>query len=1309
MPPKTAFLLLCLILCLGFLAPQEAARKDRPQSAWPPQAPAELKTVAEKSGFKATGTHAQVVELLDRIAERSENARRISMGQTNEGRDIPVIIFANPPVETAEEAARARQQGKIVVLLFGNIHAGEVDAKEALLMLARELATTPDHPALANLVVAIAPIYNADGNEQFGPIAERRPGQAGPEEGAGQRHNAQDLDLNRDFVKLEAPETRALVRFMRQYDPAIVMDGHTTNGSLHRFLITYAGPKVPAGDAAVIDYSYDKFMPGLQEGMKDRAGIDTFLYGNFAQEHTQWTTFPAEPRYGTNYIGLRNRLSILSESYSYASYEERIRGTLEFARGILNYAGANKDEIRTLIQQSDERAVREGGQIALRTEAVALPEKGTALGFEERRVEGQRRPTAGEPREYEVEILDKWQATHSVERPFAYVIPSALASVVENLQRHGIAVEELREDIEVDATIYTVDEINRAERAFQGHQMVRVEATPNQESRRLEAGSSIVRTAQPLGALASYLLEPEAEDGLVAWNFLDAAMEQGQAFPILRIDDEAPLLTAEARPLPDEREMGKLINYELLYGGEGGGGRVGRGGGGNRPNFNGSAIGGMRWVDDDHYLQSRGRQVFKVNALTGRSELHTDDNTAAMSRALVALPSFDQRAANAIAGGRYRYNAEQTKALITHDNDLYVYNVETETAARLTEGREQEELSEFSPDGKFVSFVRANDLYVVDTDTQEERALTTGGTDILRNGKADWIYFEELFGRSWKAYWWSPDSARIAFLQTDSSMVDSYTLVNDLEEPLEVEVARYPKPGTPNPHVKLGIVTVGGGEIAWVDTQQYKPEDFLISAVGWWPDSSVCYFFAQNRVQTWMDLNTVSVDGGTPRRLLRDETKAWIEPQGGPWVLEDGSFLLVSDRDGWRHLYRFDADGELQNQVTKGEWDFRGMEHLDAEGGWVYFNGTKDSFIAMNLYRAKLDGSAMERVTQGPGSHSAILNPSATRFIDSRSDRATPTKVALYDIGGQRLRTLDTNPVYVIEEYVWGEDTQFQIETEDGFLLEASLVKPANFDPTRKYPVWITTYAGPYAPTIRDNWGGGRTWDQMLANEGIVVMRVDPRPASGKGPNSAWTAFRQLGVQETKDLVEAVEWLEEQAWADTSRVGLSGHSYGGYITAYAMTHTDKFSAGISGAPVTDWRDYDSIYTERYMGTPQENPQGYDRGSAVVAARNLHGELLLLHGAMDDNVHPQNTIRFAKALQDAGKPFQMMIYPGARHGLGGRHYNELTINFIRRTMGVKGTDSQGSPGESAPGDTARRAGSRDGADAANAAPAGAASE
>src|SRR5262249_26145264 len=288
-------------------------------------------------------------------------------------------------------------------------------------------------------------------------------------------------------------------------------------------------------------------------------------------------------------------------------------------------------------------------------------------------------------------------------------------------------------------------------------------------------------------------------------------------------------------------------------------------------------------------------------------------------------------------------------------------------------------------------------------------------------------------------------------------------------------------------------------------------------------------------------------------------------------------------------------------------------------------------------------------------------------FIDSWSDHQTPTKVRLYRADATPARTLDTNPVYILEEYRRGPYELVQIKTSDGFVLEGSLLKPPVIDPQRKYPVWFMTYGGPHAPTIHDSWGGGRVRDEMLAQMGFLVFRCDPRSASGKGACSTWTAYRQLGVQELKDIETAVRWLTTHSYVDPARVGMSGHSYGGFMTAYALTHSKLFAAGIAGSPVTDWRNYDSIYTERYMNTPQENPDGYNATSVVRAARNLHGKLLLVHGLMDDNVHAQNTLQLVDALQRTDKEFEVMFYPRNRHGVGGKQHERMVLAFMKRIL------------------------------------------
>jgi len=517
-------LLVCVLL-VGCSSPKAFNSED----------PAFL-TVGETSGFRATARHADVVALLDRLDAASPNAARASMGTTVEGRDIPLLIIADPPLKSA---AAARASNKGVVFAFANIHAGEVDGKEALPILARELLAEPHHPLLRHVVVVFAPIYNADGNERF--ALTNRPGQVGPEEGMGIRENARGFDLNRDFVKLECPETRALVGFLNEWDPHIVIDCHTTNGSYHRYPLTYAGPKVPAGDRELITYWRDEMAPALTRAM-DARGVNTFWYGSFEgaftdapRGHTRWETFPAQPRYGTNYVGLRNRIGILSEAYSYVSFEERVLATRDFVRAIIEFAAANHGDIRRRLWEADQRAMRGGGEVALRAKVSAWDQPVTVLGYEERVEDG--RSVAGAPTQYQVELWDRFEAELAVTRPWAYIIPEQpdVEPVLEKLRLHGIQVTRLTGPAEFDIEAYAVSGVTPASASFQNHLIVKADTTMRTQTRRFERGSYLVKTAQPLGSLAAYLLEPQSEDGLTAWNFFDPWMKVGAEFPVYRV------------------------------------------------------------------------------------------------------------------------------------------------------------------------------------------------------------------------------------------------------------------------------------------------------------------------------------------------------------------------------------------------------------------------------------------------------------------------------------------------------------------------------------------------------------------------------------------------------------------------------------------------------------------------------------------------------------------------------------------------------------------------------------------------------
>ncbi|MCH8270963.1 MAG: DPP IV N-terminal domain-containing protein, partial [Planctomycetes bacterium] len=896
--------------------------------------------------------------------------------------------------------------------------------------------------------------------------------------------------------------------------------------------------------------------------------------------------------------------------------------------------------------------------VAIRTRPAPSPEKVTALGFVEERLEG-RRVSTGQAKDYELTVWDRHEVLVEVRRPLAYLIPADMSWLVELLQRHGVEVEELREDIELDVEAYRVEAVSRAERVFQGHHIVTIEASACQTSRRIDAGTILVRTAQDLGNLVVYLLEPKCEDGLAAWNYFDDWLQEGQEFPVLRVPAATRITSGGVRPLPEDRQSGKRVTWEARFETR------------DLPNFGGNPVRILRWLDAEHFVISQNGKRWNVEARTGRSEVF--EPTGDMAAAIAGLATINEQDAKRLGSSLARsWNPDTPGALFVHENDLYFCAWDASGAVRLTSTPGREELHTLSPDGTFAAFVRDNDLFVVDLDTRTERALTQGGTEVLRHGKAAWVYFEEVFGRNWRTYWWSPDSTHIAFLEMDSTDVPEFVITDNSDQVQRVERTRFPKPGQANPTVRLGLVSAAGGTVRWADLSRYGPE-FLITGVGFLPDSSAAYFYVQDRAQTWLDVCTVGMSGGEPTVLLRDHTEAWISSPGALHFLEDGSFLLSSERSGWKHWYRYSADGAPIGAVTEGEWEARRLLRVDEEDGWVYFTGAEGSFTGSDLYRAELDGNRLERLTGGEGRHGVSLSPEGNLFVDSWSDPATPTRVVLREIGatGASLaRTLDTNPVYALEEYDLGAVERVTIEASDGFPLEAYVIKPVDFDPKASYPVWFMTYAGPHAPTVRDTWSGGRVNEQMLASMGYIVFRADPRSASGKGAVSAWTAYQRLGVGELSDIEDAIRWITAHDWADKTRVGISGHSYGGFMTAYALTHSDLFAAGIAGAPVTDWRDYDTIYTERYMNTPAENPDGYAESSVVAAAKNLHGRLLLLHGEMDDNVHMQNTMRLARSMQQANKAFEMMVYPGSRHGIRSRHYQKLVVDFMAKTIGTE---------------------------------------
>jgi dipeptidyl-peptidase-4 len=682
------------------------------------------------------------------------------------------------------------------------------------------------------------------------------------------------------------------------------------------------------------------------------------------------------------------------------------------------------------------------------------------------------------------------------------------------------------------------------------------------------------------------------------------------------------------------------------------------------------------WADDTHFFWSRTDTAGDViafalvDAVTGKESALFDPDELQAQISKIEGVSGDQ--AKDIARQRSVTIDWGTRGiLLSIKNDLYIYNITSKTLTRLTSAAGDEEEATFSPDGKLVAFVRGHDLFTIDVASKAETRLTNDGSAKIFNGLFDWVYQEEVFGRGiFKAYWWSPDSKSIAYLRVDDTPVPEFTVVDHLPLHQKLEVTPYPKAGDPNPSATLYLADLASAKSMRVDGIT-DPSATLIVDVAWRPDSNAVDFQVQDREQTWLDLNEVPRGGGAVKRLLHETTKAWVNNNGSPFWVKDGSFFWLSEQNGWNHIYRV-TNGQMR-PITSGDWEVRKLFGVDEKNGWIYYSSIERSPIGADIWRVKLDGSKKQRLTERAGTHDATFNPSLTRFVDSWSDVTTPQQVFVSDATGKNAKlVIDANSRRELEQFDLAKPEFVNVKTRDGYVMEAMIIRPIGFDPSKKYPVYEHTYSGPHAPQVRNAWGGSTyLFHQMLVQRGIVVWICDNRTASGKGIISTWPAYKNFGELELRDLEDGLAWLGTQPGIDVSRALLNGWSFGGFMTSYALTHSTKWSAGIAGGSVTDFRDYDSIYTERYMLTPEHNKEGYERSAPQNAAKNLHGHLLLLHGAIDDNVHMQNTIQFAYELQKAGKQFEMMLYPKSRHSVSdpalNKQMHQLMLDFVMRNL------------------------------------------
>ena len=627
----------------------------------------------------------------------------------------------------------------------------------------------------------------------------------------------------------------------------------------------------------------------------------------------------------------------------------------------------------------------------------------------------------------------------------------------------------------------------------------------------------------------------------------------------------------------------------------------------------------------------------------------------------------------------HQWSSDRSKVLIFANSQrvwrqntkgtYYVYDVASRRLTPLSRASGWQMFAKFSPDGRRVGFVRDNDLFMVEVATGVETRLTHDGSETIVNGTSDWVYEEELDVRD--AWRWSPDGKRIAYWRFDQSPVRTFHMIDEMERYSRPVAIRYPKAGTPNSRVRIGVLDLEDRRTTWMDLGE--DAEAYLARMDFADTPGEIAIQRLNRHQNRLDLLIGDVTTGRTRTVLTERDSAWVDVDDDLTWLEGGrEFLWTGESSGFNHIYLYERSGRLVRQVTTGAFDVASIAAVDERNGWVYFTAANPSPMERQLFRVGLDGRGMRRISSEPGTHGVRFSPDRSVYLDVYSRHGVPPVYRLHSADGRPIRVLEGNEAVAGRLRALPQPEFFSFTTSDGVRLNAWMLKPKGFDPAKRYPVMMYAYGGPGSQAVLDVWQGSRyLWHQLLADRGYLVVSVDNRGTGGRGRDFERQVYLRLGTLEPRDQVETARHLAALPYVDGRRIGLWGWSYGGYLTALSlMQGGDVFRAGISVAPVTDWSLYDTIYTERFMRTPQENPRGYELSAPSRLAARLESEFLLVHGTGDDNVHFQNTTQLAERLQAAGKQFQMMIYPNRTHSISGRDtqvhlYNLMTDWVLER--------------------------------------------
>ena len=636
----------------------------------------------------------------------------------------------------------------------------------------------------------------------------------------------------------------------------------------------------------------------------------------------------------------------------------------------------------------------------------------------------------------------------------------------------------------------------------------------------------------------------------------------------------------------------------------------------------------------------------------------------------------------------YEFSHDESKILITtnpkkiyrHSETavFYIWDINKQKLISLSD-KEHQRLATFSPDNVHLAFVCDNNLFIKDISTGAEEQVTNDGMQgSIINGATDWVYEEEL--GLVKAFEWSPDGKKIAYYRFDETNVREFSFPEYGElYPVSYKY-KYPKAGESNSLVNILMYDMASRTSKKIELlptpNSQTPNDFYLPRIKWTANPSFLSVLRLNRHQNMLEMLLVDATSLASKIIYTEENKYYLNvPENYVFFKDNKSFLITSERDGYFHIYNIDLNGKIIDQVTKGKWDVDDFKGYDEKNKLVYYTSSESSPLCRDIYSIKLNGDGKKKLTAGKGNYGSEFSSNYKYYIQSFSDANTPAVFSVNTADGKQLRVIEDNADLKEKMNVYGFSKKefFTFKTSEGIELNGWMIKPADFDPSKKYPVLMDVYGGPASQTVLDRWGGNDyIWNQMLAKKGYIIASVDNRGTGSRGEEFRKCTYLQLGKLESDDQIESAKYLGSLPYVDASRIGIWGWSYGGFMSSLCITKgADYFKTAVAVAPVTNWRNYDNIYTERFMRIPQENQQGYDDNSPVKYAKNLKGKLLLIHGLADDNVHFQNSAEFVMALIKENKQFDTFFYPNKNHFINGANtrlnlYTKLT-DFILKNL------------------------------------------